>query len=241
MYGFHAVRAALKNPCRTSQFLVATSNGEQALAGLPKGNVRPELLTQEALAALLPVGAVHQGLALQVRPLQNPPLEEILANSQGPKQGPILVLEQVNDPRNVGAILRSVTAFGAVAVIVPDRHSPKESGAMAKSASGALDLVPMARVPNLARSLDKIGQQGFWRIGLDSKGTQPLRAAITGDSIALVLGGEGKGLRRLTREKCDIMARIPTDPVVPNLNVSTSAAVALYELRRSQRSTDKTQ
>ena len=135
LYGLHAVQAALKNSSRASQSLVATSTGVQALAALPKGNLQPELLTQEALAALLPVGAVHQGLALQVKPLQNRALEEILANSGGQKQGPLLVLDQVTDPRNVGAILRSATAFGARAVIVPDRHSPKESGAMAKSAS----------------------------------------------------------------------------------------------------------
>ena len=232
LYGLHAVQAALKNPSRTSQSLVATSTGTQALASLPGGTLRPELLTQGALAALLPVGAVHQGLALQVKPLQNPLLEEILANSRNQMQRPILVLDQVTDPRNVGAILRSATAFGAAGVIVPDRHSPKESGAMAKSASGALDHMPMARVTNLARSLDKIGQQGFWRIGLDSKGVQPLKTAITGNSIALVLGGEGKGLRRLTREKCDVLARIPNDPVVASLNVSASAAAALYELLR---------
>ena len=202
------------------------------LVDLPKGNLHPELTTQEELTALLPTGAIHQGLALRVKPLQNHALDELLADSKDPNHRIILVLDQVTDPRNVGAILRSATAFGAAAVIMPDRHSPKESGTMAKSASGGLDLVPIARVPNLAQALEKIGAQGFWRVGLDSNGTQLLKAAITADPIALVLGGEGKGLRRLTRDKCDVLARIPTAPVAPSLNVSTSAAIALYELRR---------
>ena len=240
LYGLHAVRAALKNPMRLNQSLVTTSTGIQTLADLPKGNLRPELVTKEALTAILPAGAIHQGVARRAKPLQNPSLEEILADSKGPGHRPILVLDQVTDPRNVGAILRSAAAFSAIAVIVPNRHSPNESGAMAKSASGALDLVPMVRVPNLARALKQIGKHGFWRIGLDSKGSQRLRTAITTDPTALVLGGEGKGLRRLTRDECDGLARISIAPGVPSLNVSTTAAIALYELCRTDRGPENT-
>jgi 23S rRNA (guanosine2251-2'-O)-methyltransferase len=227
IYGAHAVRAALGNPARRIRRVLAT--GETA-ATLP-ADAMPERAGPEAIAALLPPGAVHQGLAALVDPLRPPPLAEVLAASPGP----VLVLDQVTDPRNVGAILRSAAAFGAAAVIVQDRHAPLEGGAMARAAAGALEHIPLLRAVNLARTLQALKQAGLWVVGLDAGAAGPLDAAALADRrLALVLGAEDEGMRRLTREACDLTVRLPQTRAVESLNVSVAAAVALYAVQAAR-------
>jgi 23S rRNA (guanosine2251-2'-O)-methyltransferase len=170
--------------------------------------------------------AVHQGIALEVAPLEPLPVESVRDARL------LVVLDQVTDPHNVGAILRSALAFGADALLSTARHAPAETGVLAKAASGALDRLPLVSVPNLARVLDQLADFGFFRIGLDSEGETLLEASLHGDRIALVLGAEGKGLRRLTRENCDAVARLAMAGPLASLNVSNAAAVALYVVRR---------
>jgi 23S rRNA (guanosine2251-2'-O)-methyltransferase len=230
LYGRHAVAAALANPARRLQRLLATPEAEHDLArAVPKPwPVRAERTDNAGLRALLGEDAVHQGLALLAEPLAPPPLAELLAATTGP----VLVLDQVTDPRNVGAVLRSAAAFGAAAVVVQDRHAPGETGALARAAAGALDRVPMPAEVNLARALEPMKQAGLWVVGLDGAARATLRAARLGNRrAALVLGAEGEGLRRNVRAHCDELARLPMVPgAIASLNVSVAAAVALYEL-----------
>jgi 23S rRNA (guanosine2251-2'-O)-methyltransferase len=187
------------------------------------------------IASLLPAGAVHQGLAALVKPLKSPDLSEACEPTQGLRTV-VLVLDQVTDPRNVGAILRSAAAFGAKAVVATAAHSPPESGTLAKAASGALERVPFVRVPNLARALETLAELGYWRVGLDSGATETLAGAKHEGAVALVLGAEGSGMRRLTAKHCDFRAKLATHPVAGatgSLNVSVAASVALYELTRA--------
>jgi 23S rRNA (guanosine2251-2'-O)-methyltransferase len=229
LYGYHTVTAAVANPRRHIRRLVGTP---AALAEHDFG--RPaERLEAPALAGLLPAGAVHQGLAALVEPLPFATLEEVLEDlPEGPQR--ILLLDQVTDPQNVGAILRSASAFGAAAVILTERHAAPESGALAKAASGALDHVPVVRVVNLARAIETVKRAGLWCVGLAAEAELTLPEAKLAGRIALVLGAEGGGLRRLTREHCDQLVRLPTSGPISQLNVSNAAAVALYELARSE-------
>lgn len=233
LYGPHAVFAALGNPRRRCRRLVVTDGAAETygrrLAEL--GGPPPETLTREAIDRLLPAGAVHQGIAVAADPLPDPDLGEIL-EALPAGRGLVVVLDQVTDPHNVGAILRSAAAFGADAVLLPDRHAPGTTGVLAKAASGALDLVPLAHVVNLARELDRLKAAGFWCVGLDSEAEQTVAEADMSGRVALVLGAEGAGLRRLTRERCDLMIRLPTQNRLASLNVSNAAAVALYEIQR---------
>jgi 23S rRNA (guanosine2251-2'-O)-methyltransferase len=233
LYGLHAVRAALANPRRKVKRAVLTARAAEEIGAKLLGRLRHEIADAEAVARLLPQGAVHQGAALQCEPLAGRDLEDILSASASDGQRRIvLVLDQISDPHNVGAILRSAAAFGVAAVVTQDRHAPPESGALAKAASGALDIVPLASVVNIARALEELGKLGFWRIALAGDGDTPLKdAAGTGD-VALVLGSEGSGIRRLVRERCDATATVPIDKAMESLNVSNAAAIALYELRR---------
>jgi 23S rRNA (guanosine2251-2'-O)-methyltransferase len=178
------------------------------------------------MGRLVPHDAPHQGVVIEVEPLEEVWLDEVVQGA--PERAVLLVLDQVTDPHNVGAILRSAAAFGAAGIVTQDRHSPPESGVVAKAASGALERVAWARVVNLARALEEIGEAGFWRIGLAGDAEMDLREALGSPRVALVLGAEGTGLRHNTREHCDALARLPISDAIESLNVSNAAAVALY-------------
>jgi 23S rRNA (guanosine2251-2'-O)-methyltransferase len=224
MWGKHAVAAALDNPNR--KVLRAWSTREGAASMQFPGGVPVTFADVADLGRLVPPDAPHQGVVIEVEPLEDIWLGDLLGDA--PDKAVLLVLDQVTDPHNVGAILRSAAAFGAVGIVTQDRHSPPESGALAKAASGALERVPWARVVNLARALEEIGEAGFWRIGLAGEAEMDLKEALGPARIALVLGAEGPGLRPNTREHCDALARLPISGNVESLNVSNAAAVALY-------------
>ena len=232
LYGMHPARAALANPRRKIRRAVLTDKAQAelgaALSARHLDNVT--LAALDAVARLVPPGAVHQGVALLCEPLPALDLEDALPATPTPRL--VAVLDQVTDPHNEGAILRSAAAFGLAAVVVQDRHAPPESGVLAKSASGALDLVPRVSVVNIARALEELGRLGFWRIALAGDGESSLQEAATQGDMALVLGAEGAGLRRLVRERCDTAAYIPIQGAMESLNVSNAAAIAFYELRR---------
>jgi 23S rRNA (guanosine2251-2'-O)-methyltransferase len=232
VFGLHAVQAALANPRRKLHRLLLTARAAENLGDAAQGRVRAEPAEPEAISKLLPPGAVHQGAALSCDPLPTHDLDDILAIPPGNRRRVVLVLDQLSDPHNVGAILRTAAAFGVSAVVVQDRHAPPQSGTLAKAASGALEIVPYVEVVNIARALDRLAEAGFWRVALAGDGDQPLAAATTGGDIALVVGSEGDGIRRLVREHCDTVAVIAIDKAMESLNVSNAAAVALYEIRR---------
>jgi len=231
VYGLHPVRHALANPARRKFALHATRNGLTRLeAGdLPAGLEVVEALPRD-LDRLLGADAVHQGVALECAPLAPTPLADLAASRL------LLALDQVTDPHNVGAIMRSAVAFGAGALIATARHSPAESGVLAKSASGALDMLPQVEVRNLGETLEELKRMGFAVVGLDSAGDAPLEATLDAlpgaPAIALVLGAEGKGLREKTRGLCSHLARIDLPGAIRSLNVSNAAALALYVARR---------
>ncbi|MCR9215476.1 MAG: 23S rRNA (guanosine(2251)-2'-O)-methyltransferase RlmB [Proteobacteria bacterium] len=236
IYGDHPTLAALANRNRKIKRLVLTeakmSSLNSEMKGLIQEKVAPELLERETISGLLPENALHQSIAIQAAPLKELSIED-LPSSDNDQASIIAVLDQVSDPHNVGAILRSAAAFNISAIILPDRHSPPISGTLAKSASGAVELVPMIRVANLSRALETLAQKGYWRIGLDGLADQSLETAAKDiRKIALVLGSEGRGLRQLTAEKCDLLAKLPIDPKMESLNVSNAAAIAFYELAR---------
>jgi 23S rRNA (guanosine2251-2'-O)-methyltransferase len=241
-YGRHSVAAALANPERRWRRLAALTGYEAEAQRLVAGAVAErrgstpaavEILDRHTFAALLPQGAVHQGLALEVEPLREPALDEMLREIET-ASGRIFVvaLDQVSDPQNVGAVLRSAAAFGARAVLITADHAPPITGALAKAASGAVDRVPLVRVTNLVRALTQLKDNQFWICGLDDSADPRLSQIDLGARAALVFGSEGSGLRRLVRETCDHLARLPTTPAQPTLNVANAAAVALYELVR---------
>jgi 23S rRNA (guanosine2251-2'-O)-methyltransferase len=227
IYGIHAATAALGNTSRTIRRIVATPNAvarlAEAGASLP---FAPEEATPRDLDRLLGGDAVHQGIALEVEPLPVLGLDALASARL------VVVLDQVTDPHNVGAVLRSAVAFGADAIVTTGRHSAAESGTLAKAASGALDQIKWIEVQNLARALEEIGTMGFTRVGLDSEADTPIENAMSGGRIALVLGAEGKGLRRLTRETCDVVARLSVPGTIASLNVSNAAVLALYLAHR---------
>jgi 23S rRNA (guanosine2251-2'-O)-methyltransferase len=229
LYGRHTVLAALNNPDR-HVFRLLVSDPE---AGLPADiDISPEIASRETLSALLPPGAVHQGYAALADPLPDQAVEQICDRAAGRERSLVVVLDQVTDPHNVGAVLRSAAVFGALAVVMQERNAPEPSGVLAKSASGALESVPLVRAVNLARALETLKAAGFWCLGLDSEATTRIDDIPAVARRALVLGAEGAGLRRLTREACDELARIDGSGPMKSLNVSNAAAVALYALSR---------
>lgn len=228
-WGKHAVAAALDNPER--KVLRAWATREAADFMQFPSSVAVTLADVTDLARLVPGDAPHQGVVIEVEPLDDIWLDGLLQNAADGSV--LLVLDQVTDPHNLGAILRSAAAFGAMGIVTQDRHTPPESGVVAKSASGALERVPWARVVNLARALEEIGDAGFWRIGLAGDADTELKSALGPSKVALVLGAEGAGLRHNTREHCDALAKLPITDVIESLNVSNAAAVALYAARTS--------
>lgn len=227
LFGSHAVEAALGNPRRRAVRLLATENAERRLAEViaAKG-VAVDRATPGDLDHLLGADTVHQGLLLEAEPLPEPSLDELVRAAE--RSGPLVLLDHVTDPHNAGAVLRSAAAFGAAGLIVTRRHSPPLNGVLAKAASGALDLIPVLPVQNLARTMLDLKTLGFRLIGLEGTASAPLEDETFSGLSALVLGAEGKGLRELTRETCDRLVSITTAGPLASLNVSNAAAVALH-------------
>ena len=223
IYGFHAVLAALTARRRAFVAIHATPAAAQRLDDAIAGaGLSPRLVTAEDLSRRLGPQAVHQGVMLEAGPIEPIDISEIADSS-----GIVLVLDQITDPHNVGAILRTAAAFAVDALITTTRHAPDVSGLVAKVASGGLECVPIVEVVNLARALETLGAMGYLRIGLDSEGATDLRETPSTRPVALVLGAEDKGLRRLTRENCDVLARLDMPGAIKSLNVSNACAVAL--------------
>ncbi len=232
LFGLHAVRDALQNPARVKQRLVVTRNAQDKLVdAIAASGMAPELSDPRRFAAPLDPQSVHQGAALEVKPLDWGPIDDLVAGG-----GVVLCLDRVTDPHNVGAVLRSAEVFGARAVIAPMRYSAPETGALAKTASGALERQPYLRVKNLAATMKHLSDQGFHLIGLDGTGTATLEEALDAAQgpVALVLRAEGPGLRDKTKETVDMLVRIDAAGKFGSLNVSNAAAIALYAIRASQ-------
>lgn len=223
LYGWHTVTAALANPARRIRKLFLTENAARRLAEENIATrVTPEMVRPQEIDRRLSPDAVHQGLLAETDALPSPGLDTLA------REGIVLVLDQITDPHNVGAILRSAAAFDVKAIVTTARHSPEATGVLAKSASGALELVPIVSVQNLARALTEMNDLGFMTVGLDSEGTENLAAVALQAPLALVLGAEGKGLRQLTRQTCKVVARMDMPGAIKSLNVSNAAALALY-------------
>lgn len=237
IYGRHAVLAALANPERTCRRLVLSPEAlaqheaaiGKALAASGRRPPAPETLPRAEIDRLLTDGAAHQGFALLAEPLPELAVEDICRRSADRARARVVMLDQATDPRNIGAVLRAAAAFGAEAVIMQDRHAPPAGGALAKAASGALERVALIRTVNLARALGLLKNAGFWCVGLDARADATLGQTDLTGKIALVLGAEGEGLRRLTRDSCDLLARIPMAGGWESLNLAAAAAIALYE------------
>jgi 23S rRNA (guanosine2251-2'-O)-methyltransferase len=222
IYGFHSVGAALKAPRRELIRLYATAAAAERLSGeIAARGLETRIMSSEEISARSPREAVHQGLLLEARPLAPIDIADLPAN------GLVLVLDQITDPHNVGAILRTGAAFAVDALVTTERHSPEFAGTLAKSASGGLEHVPICSVTNLARALAEMGDMGYWRIGLDSEAPNSFTGETISRPLALVLGAEDKGLRRLTRERCDRLARLDLPGAIKSLNVSNACAIAL--------------
>ncbi|MBI2719113.1 MAG: 23S rRNA (guanosine(2251)-2'-O)-methyltransferase RlmB [Rhizobiales bacterium] len=227
IYGSHPVEEALGNPRRRFLSLTASKNAADRLAEvIAAAGLTPAIVHPRELDRKLGPDAVHQGLLLEAKPLAQPRLDEIV------RQGVIVVLDQVTDPHNVGAILRSCAAFAVTALVTTARHSPEASGVLFKSASGAFEHVPYVRVTNLSRALDEMKSYGFHIVGLDSEAASSISGLTAKPPLAVVLGAEGKGLRQLTRSHCDELVRLDLTGPIRSLNVSNAAAIALYALRR---------
>jgi 23S rRNA (guanosine2251-2'-O)-methyltransferase len=241
LFGVHPVLAALANPTRPCRRLLLTEEVARALghrlgAALAAGNKAPmarEIVARGEIDRLLPPATVHQGIALEAGPLPDVELDAICRGVADQDRALLLLLDQVTDPQNVGAVLRAAAGFGALAVVVTERHAPAATASLAKAASGALERVPLVRVTNLVRAMEELKGADFWCAGLDADAPQSLTEAKLAGRTALVLGAEGEGLRRLTRETCDMLLRIPMAlEGGASLNVAAAAAIALYEYAR---------
>ena len=228
LYGYHAVTAALQNPDRTVyRLLLSRETSSELPQKLIPAGLNYELAGRTDFEQLLPKGAVHQGIATLVSSLPDFYEEDLPEKDMSV----VVILDQVTDPHNVGAVLRSAAAFDADAVIITERNAPEATGVLAKSASGALELIPLITVSNLARTMQALKERGYWCVGMDGSAEKTLRDASLPNKIALVMGSEGYGLRRLTAENCDFMVKLPISSRVESLNVSNAAAIALYDLK----------
>ena len=239
LYGVHAVRHALANRARRCHRLLLSPEAERALgAGFARAmaaggrKIPTTTVERAAIEARLPAGAVHQGAALEADPLAPVDLNEFCRRLAARERAVIVALDRVSDPRNVGAVLRAAAAFEAAGLVLTERHAPPATGALAKAAAGALEHVPLVRVTNLARALGRLRDEGFWCLGLDATGGEALSAAELPAKCLLVLGAEGAGLRRLTKERCERLLHIPAGGEVESLNIAAAAAIALYEWSR---------
>jgi len=224
-WGRHAIEAALTNPNRIVRKIWGT---REALATLDLPSDLPTVFADVTdLGRMVPRDAPHQGMVCDIEPLPDIWLGDLL-DQNADNQRPLLVLDQVTDPHNVGAIFRSAAAFDAIGIVTQDRHAPPESGTLAKASSGALEIIPWVKVVNLARALEEIAEAGYWRIGLDGETNENIDSAIGSSKVAIVMGAEGDGLRHNVAEHCDILARIPMSDHMESLNVSNAAAIALY-------------
>ena len=227
LWGRHAVEAALLNPARQHRKLWATLEGIESLCG----DLPPDFPLERAevadLARLVAKDAPHQGLVLECEPLEDIHLADVMDSDPS---RPLVVLDQVTDPHNVGATLRSAAAFNAAAIVTQDRHAPPEGGVIGKSASGALETVPWVRVVNLARALEEMAAAGYWRLGLAGEVEATLDEALPAGPVAIVLGAEGEGMRHNVQQHCDALARLPISERMESLNVSNAAAIALYAI-----------
>jgi len=228
LYGHHAVKAALSNPDRAKTRLLLLADEPRPQEA--KSDLATTIVDKQTMEKTLPKGAIHQGIALEVKPLEPLSLDDIIRQAEEKTTSTIVILDGVTDPHNIGAILRSMAAFDSDALIVTDKNAPAETAAMAKAASGALDIVPLIRITNLARGLEKLKQAGFWIIGMEGTAQKSLRELDIPKKIAIILGSEGEGMRRLTFESCDFLAKLPISSRMESLNVSNAAAIALYEL-----------
>jgi 23S rRNA (guanosine2251-2'-O)-methyltransferase len=228
LYGWHPVVEALRNGRRRVRRLLATENSARRLQEeLPDLRIDPQLVRPDEISRLVEADAVHQGLYLEADPLPFPSLESL------PTTALILALDQITDPHNVGAIVRTAAAFKVDAILTTARHSPSATGVLAKSASGGLEHVPFVIVRNLAEALIALGERGFQRVGLDSGGDRPLDTVEVRRPLVVVLGAEGRGLRQRTRECCDVIGRLDMPGAIKSLNVSNATAIVLYALTRT--------
>lgn len=223
LFGKHPCFAALGNPMRKIKAVYATKNTAEELKEY-KNIPIPKIIDAKAFESMLPQGATHQGIAVEVAPLPEKTLEDIMPKS------PIIILDQITDPHNIGAILRSAAAFGAEGIVIQKDNSPGETGVIAKSASGALEVVPIIKATNLKREIDLLKKNGYWCVGLDGKADKTLKEIDLSGKVAFIFGAEGKGLRRLTVENCDYITKLPISDKVESLNVSNAVAITLYHL-----------
>jgi len=230
LFGRHPIELALQNPNRRILEIYYTANSVKNIKLPPK--ISTKCVDKVFLDNLVGRDSLHQGIVARCAPLPPVSLPDLLKRLKSRQTALVMILDQITDPHNVGAILRSATAFDADAVIVPEAGAPTESGTLAKSASGALELMPLIRVPNLIRVMEKLKEEGFWCIGLDGYAKDSVNAAKLPQKCAFVMGSEGDGMRRLTQENCDYCVKLPMNPAIESLNVSNAAALILYEYRR---------
>lgn len=229
IYGRHAVLSALKNPKRRIQKLLICAENKPEIENL---NVNFSIIDKKDFAKILPEDAVHQGFALYCNRLETYDIEDLIALADKKERCHILILDQVTDPQNIGAIIRSCAAFESLGLVMQDKNSPLESGAMDKASAGTIEFVPIARVTNLSRAIEKLKDAGFWVMGMDGYAETTIDKINKSGKTAIVMGSEGKGMRRLVQENCDSSVKLPISPNVESLNVSTAAAIALYELSK---------
>lgn len=236
LYGRHPVMAAIANPQRIINSIFCTKeNTEELKNACAKARRNPEIVKtadRKEIERLLPRDAVHQGIAARVQPLPEYSIEEICDLAAARENCRLLILDQVTDPQNIGAIIRSCVAFDALALIMQDKNSPAENGAMAKASAGMIEHLPICRVTNLSRTVEQLKNAGFWIIGMDGHARTTVSELKKGGKNAIIMGSEGKGMRRLVEESCDITVRLPISEKVESLNVSTAAAIVLYEMNK---------